>query len=96
MGFYERLVGLYPADVRFAYGAEMLDGWRRGHAERRARGRLRLAAFVARSTASTLLDALAERVNLLYSHRSFHTRGKPNAGVVRPPNMSKREWFGMQ
>lgn len=94
MRLYDLLIRLYPEDVRFAYGEEMLDALERGHVDARRQGRLRLAAFVAARVTSTLADIAAERVNALYSHRSFHTRGKPNPGVVRPPNMSKGEWFG--
>ena len=41
-----------------------------------------------------VVDVAAERVSVLYSHRSFHGRRRPDLGVVRPPNMSKDEWFG--
>jgi len=93
MHFYERLIGFYPEDVQFAYGQEMLAELSREHNERRGQGFLRLAGFVGSRVASMLIDVVVERANNLYSHRSFHGRGKPNAGVVRPPNMGKKEWF---
>jgi hypothetical protein len=40
-----------------------------------------------------LCDTAAERVNSLYSYRTFHGRCRPNPTAVRPPNMSKKEWF---
>ena len=94
MRLYERLIRLYPEDVQFAYGQEMLAELRREHAERRGHGWVRLIGFLGSLVAPTLMDVLVERANNLYSHRSFHGRGKPNAGVVRPPNMGKKEWFG--
>ena len=41
-----------------------------------------------------ILDGLAERISTLYSHQSFRGRRTPNPGQVRPPNMSKVEWYG--
>jgi hypothetical protein len=56
-------------------------------------GRLRRVAGVVGRLSSLLADIAVEWANCLYSHRSFHGRARPNAGVVRPPNMSKQEWF---
>ncbi len=80
-------------DVRFACGEEMLADLRRGHAEHRRRGRLVLARFVCSRVLALLVDVTVERANTLASHRSFHGRGEPDLGVVRPPNMGKKEWF---
>ena len=93
MRIYRLLIGLYPPDVRFAYGAEMVHALQRDHARCRELGVTRLAMFVSWSVSATLVDVAAERANALYSHRSFHGRGTPDPGVVRPPNMGKREWF---
>jgi len=40
-----------------------------------------------------VLDVAIDRIHTVYSHRSFHGRSRPNPGVVRPPNMGKKEWF---
>ena len=96
MDVYSFLIRLYPGDVRFAYGEEMVDALRRDHARCRELGVPRLAMFVSWTVITTLVDVAAERVNALYSHRSFHGRGKPDSGVVRPPNMGKRECFDSQ
>jgi hypothetical protein len=93
MTLYARLVGLYPGDVRFAYGDDLIADLERRHAACRQAGRLRLTAYAVRSTASVLADVVMEWANCLYSHRSFHGRARPDAGVVRPPNMGKQEWF---
>src|SRR3954469_2787819 len=91
---YKKLLGLYPADVRFAYGEQMISDFNLGLTLSRQRGLAFSAAFLSRHLIFLLCDAAAERVNSLYSHRSFHGRCQPNPGVVRPPNMGKSEWFG--
>src|SRR5205085_4411458 len=91
---YKKLIRLYPADVRFAYGDQMVRDFEQGFAATRPRGLAALSAFVVRQLIVLLCDAAAERVNSFYSHRSFHGRCQPNSGVVRPPNMGKKEWFG--
>ena len=90
---FKRLMRLYPADVRFAYGDEMLAAFEQGLRTSRPRGRAALATFACRQLVALVCDAAAERVNSLYSHRTFHGRCRPNRAAVRPPNMSVREWF---
>jgi hypothetical protein len=90
---YEHLVALYPEDVRYAYGLEMQGDFQTRSEERRRNGRLALTAFAFSAVVTVIVDVLVERANTLYSHRSFHGRGKPNPAVVRPPNMGKKEWF---
>lgn len=93
MRAYEWLIRLYPDDVRFSYGREMLEDLERGHRTSRQRGLGRHVANFAFELMKLSIDIAVERVNALYSHRSFHGRGRPNPGVVRPPNMGKAEWF---
>jgi hypothetical protein len=50
----------------------------------------RVTGFVGSRLASLLIDVVIERVNNLYSHRSFHGRGKPNTSVVGPPHGQER------
>ncbi len=47
-----------------------------------------------KAAAWLIVDGLAERAATLYSHHSFRGRRTPNPGQVRPPNMSKSEWYG--
>jgi hypothetical protein len=91
---YRRLIQLYPEDVRFAYAQEMIDDFDRELSDARKHGTAKVAAYVFRRLLQLFGDAGAERINSLYSHRTFHGRCEPHPGVVRPPNMSKREWFG--
>ena len=90
---YTGLLCLYPADVRFAHGKEMAADFAQGVSGARQRGRIALIVFVAGRIFFLLCDASAERVNSLYSHRTFHGRCRPNPAMVRPPNMGKQEWF---
>jgi hypothetical protein len=90
---YTRLLCLYPADVRFAHGKEMAADFAQSVSDARQRGRIALLIFVAGRILFLLCDASAERVNTLYSHRTFHGRCRPNPAMVRPPNMGKQEWF---
>jgi hypothetical protein len=93
MRAYERLLRLYPDDTRFAYGSAFLNDFALGCAAARGRSRLSLLWFVMRQTGALVVDVAMDRINALYSHRSFHGPGRPNPGVVRPPNMGKKEWF---
>jgi hypothetical protein len=96
MQCYFWLLRLYPQDVRHAYGQQLQDSFRDRIARVRQRGLATLALTVAKDIAFLLIDIAAERVAALYSHRSFHGRCEPDLGVVRPPNMSKAEWFGSE
>ncbi len=93
MNLYPRLLDLYPANVIGVYGREMADDFSRGLTVARGRGRVAAIRFVAREISWLLCDATAERIATLYSHQSFRGRRLPNPGQVRPPNMSKREWY---
>lgn len=84
---------LYPGDTRFAHGREFIADFERGRFAARQRGRLSLLRFVAYELLVLACDVAVDRINTLYSHRTFHGRARPNLGVVRPPNMGKREWF---
>lgn len=92
---YSWLIRLYPEDIRFAYGAEMVTGFEQGLADRRARP-LGQSAWILGTIGQLLFEAAVERFQYtFYSHRSFHGRCKPDLGRVRPPNMGKREWYGL-
>ena len=85
---------LYPSHVRAVYGAEMEADF--ATRLRMRRGRLARTLLMGRELLRILPDAAAERVALLSSHPSFHGRRPPDAGVVRPPNAGKAEWFGRE
>jgi hypothetical protein len=91
--FYRRLLDLYPADVAGIYSHEMLDDFANGLDVARRHGRIATARFIAKELLWLLCDAAAERAATLYSHQSFRGRRLPNPGQVRPPNMSKKEWY---
>lgn len=93
MRIYRWLLRLYPSDVRYAYGREMQQAFGRQVAMWRGCGRVALTLGVMRVVGALLIDAAAERTSTLYSHRSFHGPRTPDLGVVRPPNVSKTEWF---
>jgi hypothetical protein len=90
---YKTRLALYPVDVRESYGDEMMWAYGHGLMENRRRGPMTLVWFIASHVIWLLCDAAAERVLTLYSHRSFHGRCRPDLSLVRPPNMSKKEWF---
>jgi len=90
---YKKLMRLYPEDIRFAYEGEMVCDFKNGFALARQRGWAAVTAFVSGRFLFLPFDAAAERLNTLYSHRTFHGRCRPNPGTVRPPNMGKQEWF---
>ena len=92
---YRQLIRLYPEDIRFAYGDEMAADFEEGLGRGRRRGQAAHAVYVVWRLLVLFCDAAAERVSSLYSHRSFHGRCEPDFGVVRPPNMGKKEWFGL-
>jgi hypothetical protein len=91
---YRRLLRLYPRDVRAVYEHEIVDDLERGLRVARESGRLQSTRFLVRELTWLLFDGTAERVSTLYSHQSFRGRRLPNPGQVRPPNMSKKEWYG--
>jgi hypothetical protein len=93
MWIYARLLRLYPSDVRYAYEREMLDSFGQHVTTWRRNGRAALALAIGRAISILLVDIAAERISGLYSHRSFHGPRKPDWGMVRPPNVSKAEWF---
>ena len=94
MDFYSRLVSLYPDDIRFAYGDEFVLDLRQRHCVDQQASRVRLCTGIARRAVSMLLDISIAWAHGFHSHRSFRGRARPDASVVRPPNMGKQEWFG--
>ena len=94
MRLYSLLLRLYPSDVRYAYGREMRDAFAVTIARARRRGAIPCASTAARELIALAIDVVAQRASTIYSHRSFHSRRPPDLSMVRPPNMSKDEWFG--
>ena len=93
MTLCRRLLSLYPSEVVGVYGREMTDDFERGLTVAQGSGRIATMRFVIREVSWLLCDAAAERAANLYSHQSFRGRRTPNPGQVRPPNMSKNEWY---
>ena len=91
---FQRLLALYPAEVRAMYEREMVCDFTVKLAAAREDGRVATIRFLAREVSWLVCDGLAERAATLYSHQSFRGRRAPNPGQVRPPNMSKSEWYG--
>jgi hypothetical protein len=93
MRAYERLLRSYPDDTRFAYGSEFLTDFELG-----MRGCQRK-----KPTESALVRyAPNRRPRRRCGHGSYQCAllasllsrpGRPNPGVVRQPNMGKKEWF---
>jgi hypothetical protein len=88
---YRRLLALYPSHIRTTYGAEMASAFD-ANLDRSPSSWSRFR-FYAVSIAALVLDATVERLWMFGSHPSFSGRRPPDLGVVRPPNMGKREWF---
>jgi hypothetical protein len=62
MQAYRTLLRLYPDDVRFAYGDEMVSDFDRRCADARQRGWPALAVFIARRVLLLVCGAAAERM----------------------------------
>jgi hypothetical protein len=91
---YEKLIRLYPLDIRVLYGDEMVGTFAQRFEPCRRRGRAALVRFAFGEFVWLLCDAADEWLNLkLSSHPSFRGRCRPNPGVVRPPGVGKDEWF---
>ena len=88
---YRWFLALYPRHVQTMYAAEMLADFSR-RLESQSTRVAALASFV-REVIRVVPDALAERFAAVSSHPSFHGRRPSDLGVVRPPNVGKREWF---
>jgi len=88
---YRRLLRLYPPHIRAIYGDEMRAGFDAGCDQ--CSSRLSLIRFCSMSMLSLAIDATVERLWTFGSHPSFSGRRPPDFGMVRPPNMGKKEWF---
>jgi hypothetical protein len=89
---YRLLLTLYPQHVRAMYDGEMLADFRR-RLEGVRQARVAALFLFAREVVRVIPDALSEHVAARSSHPSFHGRRPSSLGVVRPPNVGKREWF---
>ena len=90
---YRRLLRLYPRDIRTLYGDNMVSAFAQQLAACRRRGQIASARFVLGELVRLLPDAAAERIATFGSHHSFHGRRLPDASLVRPPDVGKKEWF---
>lgn len=90
---YKILIRLYPLDIKVLYGQEMVSTFEAGLNERRQRGRTALARFLFGELIWLLCDAAEEWIVKLSSHPSFRGRCLPDARLVRPPGVGKKEWY---
>lgn len=91
---YTALLHLYPHDYRARFAAEMLAAFGEGAEERRARGRAASAGFGLVELTSLLLGAGAEWWAKLTCDRSTRGRCLPDCRMMRPPGVTREEWFG--
>src|SRR4051812_6164267 len=92
IGFYARLLRLYPQHVLGVYGEEMRSAFAQRQAM--ADGRWSRLRHLTREVCRVVPDATAERLALLSSHPSLHGARPRDWSVIRPPGVGKREWFG--
>jgi hypothetical protein len=91
---YTALLRLYPRDYRTKFAAEMLAAFEEGAAEQRARGRAAGVPFALVELISLLLGAGAEWGAKFISDRSTRGRCLPDWRMMRPPGVTREEWFG--
>ena len=91
---YAALLQLYPSDYRARFAAEMLAAFEEGAAEQRARGQWAAARFVLKELMSLLLGAAAEWETKLACDRTTRGRCLPDWRMMRPPGVTREEWFG--
>jgi hypothetical protein len=87
------LFRLYPIHVRTIYGDEMLTAFQGREASAHLHGKLATMRLALGELCRVLPDAACERIAMLSSHPSFRGPCLPDPGVVRPPNVGKKEWF---
>ena len=90
---YRYLLRLYPVHFRIIYGDEMWTAFERRKALVRRRRPLTMLRLVISELCLAVPDAACERIALLSSHPSFRGRCLRDLGVVRPPDVGKKEWF---
>jgi hypothetical protein len=91
---YRALLQLYPSDYRARFAAEMLAAFEEGAAEQRARGCVAGVGFALLELMSLLLGAGAEWGAKFTCDRSTRGRCLPDWRMMRPPGVTREEWFG--
>lgn len=91
---YSAFLHLYPRDYAGKFAEEMLAAFEEGVAEQRARGRWTAARFVLIELMSLLRGVGAEWRAKLTSDRSTRGRCLPDWRMMRPPGVTREEWFG--
>ena len=90
---YLQLLRLYPVHIRTIYGDEMQARFGEREASARLRGRLANFRLGIAELCRVLPDAACERIAMLSSHPSFRGPCLRDPGLVRPPNVGKKDWF---
>ncbi len=83
----------YPSDYRARFGGEMLAAFEEGTAEQRARGRSVGARFVLVELMSLLVGAATEWGTKIVCDRTTRGRCLPDWRMMRPPGVTREEWF---
>jgi hypothetical protein len=92
---YGALLRLYPYDFQQLFAAEMAQTFAQAADEHHQRGVTAFATFNAREWGAVVVEAAAEWAAKLYGHPSLHGRCLPDWRLMRPPDVSKKDWFGL-
>ncbi len=90
---YEMLLGLYPADYRAFFAAAMLNAFEKALEERRRDRQVVLARFVFAELKGIAIGAGAEWISKLTSEKSIRGRCLPDVRMMRPPGVTREDWF---
>lgn len=93
-GLYMTLLHLYPSDYRARFAAEMLAAFEEGTAEQLACGRSVGARFVLVELMGLVLGAASEWGSKIVCDRTARGRCLPDWRMMRPPGVTREEWFG--
>lgn len=88
---YKMMLGLYPADYRAFFAADMVNTFEKAIEARR--GRTVFARFVLTELAGLVLGAGAEWFSKLTSDKIVRGRCLPDVRLMRPPGITREEWF---
>ena len=90
---YRALLRLFPQDYQTFFGSEMLATFEEASEERRARGRIPYARFVATELAGLALRAPREWLAKITTSDSVRRRAVPDMRMMRPAGVPRELWF---
>src|SRR5262249_2788761 len=91
---YDILLRLYPRDYRISFTAEMVTTFAEAAEDRRGHGRVIFVRFAVAELIGLLIGAGAEWLAKFTSDSSTRGRCLPDLRVMRPPGVSREQWFG--